>query len=126
MYLKNNYEHPLVVAISDGVNERRIVFDCERRYTDTGNFISSGVTEISDEDFKFLMEHNGLFRMKFNAGVISVTKEPSFVSVDDLRAENIELKEKVEESKSLKEALAEKEKEISSLKEKLEAKAKRK
>ena len=128
MFIKNTGRYALAFTITgeDG-RSRKIVFDRRRYYYDTGNVATTGITEITDEDFK---------ELKKQKAFTALLKDGSFTEVDKEELSTPDktiLIEKDKEIARLQKELAEKgnhdnskeledkDKEIASLKEQLEA-----
>lgn len=127
MNILNTGRYALSFTIVKNGRETKIAFDRRRVYYDTGNIATSGITEISDEDFAELKKDKNFLKCMESGDFTEVTD-------DQLRAmgdTSVELKAKDEEIKKLKEELKakaptkkeleNKDKEIASLKAQLEA-----
>lgn len=130
-YVKNNGRYALafIVTRANGY-EFKIELDRKRIYLDTGNVATTGITAVSDEDYK-LLEKIPQFKERLESKEFEIVDKPelsntSSAEAEVLKKENEELKKKLAEQKTDKEdketkkELKEKDKEIASLKEKLE------
>ena len=54
MRIKNTGRYALAFTINKNGKEVSIEFDKRRLYLDTGNIATTGITEVSDEDFELL------------------------------------------------------------------------
>ena len=98
-YFKNNNSYALSFRKGDGVNGELVEFDCQRIFTDTGNIATTGITQISEEDYKELQKNKMFLR---------AVKDKELVEVDekDVKSDSDKLKAKDEEIKDLKSKLA--------------------
>ena len=132
-YIFNSGRYAYTYEIQRKGKPVNVTLDRRRIYTDTGNIATSGVTELSDEDFE-LLSKNRRFAKDLENGLLSLT-EPSQLETAEskakaLEAENKELKSKLEKAEKAgkggknaeaEKQLKEKDKEIKSLKAQLEA-----
>lgn len=100
LYIKNNLKFAVKFPVKEeGKLPRYIEFDCLRRYGDTGNIITTGVTPISEEDFELLMKTTKNFPKFMAEGKLEKTKESGATAVaniiDELEKENNILKEQL-------------------------------
>ena len=128
MFIKNTGRYALAFTITgeDG-RSRKIAFDRRRYYYDTGNVATTGITEITDEDFKELKKQKAFTALLKDGSFTEVDKEelttPDKAILIEKDKEIARLKKelagkgKADNSKELEA----KDKEIASLKEKLEA-----
>ena len=116
-----------------------VEFDRRRLYLDTGNVATSGITEVSDEDFELLKKNKQFVKALETETFSEVTAEElASTSADsealaakdaEIAALKAELDKKAPTKKELKEkdeALAAKDEEINTLKAQLEALSKNK
>jgi len=101
---EGRYAHSFIIEKANGNLKRevKIELDRRRRYTDTGNIATTGITAIEDEDFE-LLQKNEAFAQMFknkNAG-LSLVDESQVTGESDKRASEL-----AEENKKLKEQLA--------------------
>ena len=68
---EGRYAHSFIIEKANGNLKRevKIELDRRRRYTDTGNIATTGITAIEDEDFE-LLQKNGAF-----AQLVVLTRE---------------------------------------------------
>lgn len=100
LYIKNNLDYAVGFRVRRGRMEELIEFDCYRQYLDTGVIATTGVTEISEEDYNFLVENCKQFKQYVEKGYLSKTEKAGAVAVaekiDELEAENNRLKAELE------------------------------
>lgn len=126
VYIKNSGRYALAFTVVVNGFEKKISLDKQRYYQDTGNLATSGITPISDEDYK-LLKANARFNTLVKAGDLTVTDKIEITTTEakvvSLEKENAELKAKLgkETSTETKKELKAKDKEIASLKAQLEA-----
>ena len=139
MRIKNTGRYALAFTINKNGKEVSIEFDKRRLYLDTGNIATTGITEVSDEDFE-LLKKNKEFVKALEADTFSeVTAEEVInTSVDtkviaekdaEIATLKAELDKKTPTKKELKEkdaVIAAKDKEIDTLKAQLETLSKSK
>ena len=139
MKIKNTGRYALAFAITKGGKEINVEFDRRRLYLDTGNVATTGITEVSDEDYE-LLKQNKQFVKALESEVLSevTAEELASTSADsealaakdaEIAALKAELDKKAPTKKELKEkdeALAAKDEEINTLKAQLEALSKNK
>ena len=134
MKIKNTGRYALAFTINKNGKEVNIEFDRRRLYLDTGNVATSGITEVSDEDFELLKKNKQFVKALETETFSEVTAEElASTAVDsealaakdaEIAALKAELDKKAPTKKELKEkdeALAAKDEEISTLKAQLEA-----
>ena len=134
MKIKNTGRYALAFTIHKNGKDVVIEFDRRRLYLDTGNVATSGITEVSDEDFE-LLKKNKQFVKALETEIFSevTAEELASTAVDsealaakdaEIAALKAELGKKAPTKKELKEkdeALAAKDEEINTLKAQLEA-----
>ena len=101
---EGRYAHSFVIEKANGNLKRevKIELDRRRRYTDTGNIATTGITAIEDEDFE-LLQKNTAFAQMFkdkNSG-LSLVDESMVTGEADKKVSEL-----AEENKKLKEQLA--------------------
>ena len=134
MKIKNTGRYALAFTIHKNGKDVVIEFDRRRLYLDTGNVATSGITEVSDEDFELLKKNKQFVKALETETFSEVTAEElAFTAVDsealaakdaEIAALKAELGKKAPTKKELKEkdeALAAKDEEINTLKAQLEA-----
>lgn len=134
MKIKNTGRYALAFTINKNGKEVNIEFDRRRLYLDTGNVATSGITEVSDEDFELLKKNKQFVKALETETFSEVTAEELASTTADsealaakdaeIAALKAELNKKAPAKKELKEkdeALAAKDKEINTLKAQLEA-----
>lgn len=134
MKIKNTGRYALAFTIHKNGKDVVIEFDRRRLYLDTGNVATSGITEVSDEDFELLKKNKQFVKAMETETFSEVTAEElASTAVDsealaakdaEIAALKAELGKKAPTKKELKEkdeALAAKDKEINTLKAQLEA-----
>lgn len=144
MKIKNTGRYALAFTINKNGKEVNIEFDRRRLYLDTGNVATSGITEVSDEDFELLKKNKQFVKALETETFSEVTAEElastststtaadseALVAKDaEIAALKAELDKKAPTKKELKEkdeALAAKDEEINTLKAQLEALSKNK
>ena len=139
MKIKNTGRYALAFTIHKNGKDVVVEFDRRRLYLDTGNVATSGITEVSDEDFE-LLKKNKQFVKALETEIFSevTAEELASTAVDsealaakdaEIAALKAELGKKAPTKKELKEkdeALAAKDEEINTLKAQLEALSKNK
>lgn len=132
-YFKNNKSYALSFRKGEGTNGELVDFDCLRVYTDTGNIATTGITQISDEDYAELQKSKVFFRALQDNELVEVDEKEVRSDVDKVKAKDAEIKElkeklkqsdsgkAVEELEKAKEESKAKDDEIKSLKKQLEA-----
>ena len=133
MRIKNTGRSALAFTINKNGKEVNIEFDKRRLYLDTGNIATTGITEVSDEDFELLKKNKEFVKALETDTFSEVTAEEVInTSVDtkviaekdaEIATLKAELDKKAPTKKELKEkdeALAAKDKEINNLKAQLE------
>lgn len=99
VYIKNNRKYAVsyVLTAENGL-ERTIKFPCFLQYRDTGNVYSTGITEVTKEDFEELKKGR-MFQEALENGWLVETDEgainASEKSANALAEENASLKEKI-------------------------------
>ena len=134
MKIKNTGRYALAFTIHKNGKDVVIEFDRRRLYLDTGNVATSGITEVSDEDFELLKKNKQFVKAMETETFSEVTAEElASTAVDsealaakdaEIAALKAELDKKAPTKKELKEkdeALAAKDEEINTLKAQLEA-----
>lgn len=134
MKIKNTGRYALAFTINKNGKDVAIEFDRRRLYLDTGNVATSGITEVSDEDFELLKKNKQFVKALETETFSEVTAEElASTTVDsevlaakdaEIAALKAELDKKAPAKKELKEkdeALAAKDEEINTLKAQLEA-----
>lgn len=131
-YFKNNKSYALAFRKGEGVNGELVEFDCMRVYTDTGNIATTGITQISDEDYKALQENKMFMQALKDDEIVEVDEKEVRSDADKVKAKDDEIKElkdklkqsengkAVEELEKAKEENKAKDDEIKSLKAQLE------
>ena len=139
MKIKNTGRYALAFTINKNGKDVVIEFDRRRLYLDTGNVATSGITEVSDEDFELLKKNKQFVKAMETETFSEVTAEELASTTADsealaakdaeIAALKAELNKKAPTKKELKEkdeALAAKDEEINTLKAQLEALSKNK
>ena len=134
MKIKNTGRYALAFTIHKNGKDVVVEFDRRRLYLDTGNVATSGITEVSDEDFELLKKNKQFVKALETETFSEVTAEElASTAVDsealaakdaEIAALKAELGKKAPTKKELKEkdeALAAKDEEINTLKARLEA-----
>lgn len=135
MKIKNTGRYALAFTIHKNGKDVSVEFDRRRLYLDTGNVATSGITEVSDEDFELLKKNKQFVKALETETFSEVTAEElaSTTAADsealaakdaEIAALKAELAKKAPAKKELKEkdeALAAKDEEINTLKAQLEA-----
>ena len=134
MKIKNTGRYALAFTIHKNGKDVVIEFDRRRLYLDTGNVATSGITEVSDEDFELLKKNKQFVKALESETFSEVTAEELASTTADsealaakdaeIAALKAELNKKAPAKKELKEkdeALAAKDEEINTLKAQLEA-----
>ena len=125
-YFKNNKSYALSFRKGEGVNGELVEFDCLRVYSDTGNIATTGITQISDEDYKALQENKMFKRALKDNELVEVDEKAIKSDADKMKAKDDEIKalkeqlKKAEGGKAVQE-LAQAKEENASLKAQLEA-----
>ena len=134
MKIKNTGRYALAFTIHKNGKDVVVEFDRRRLYLDTGNVATSGITEVSDEDFELLKKNKQFVKALETETFSEVTAEELASTAADsealatkdaeIAALKAELAKKAPAKKELKEkdeALAAKDEEINTLKAQLEA-----
>lgn len=134
MKIKNTGRYALAFTIHKNGKDVVVEFDRRRLYLDTGNVATSGITEVSDEDFELLKKNKQFVKAMETETFSEVTAEElAYTAADsealaakdaEIAALKAELGKKAPTKKELKEkdeALAAKDEEINTLKAQLEA-----
>lgn len=134
MKIKNTGRYALAFTIHKNGKDVAVEFDRRRLYLDTGNVATSGITEVSDEDFELLKKNKQFVKALETDTFSEVTAEELVSTAADsevlvakdaeIAALKAELAKKAPTKKELKEkdeALAAKDEEINTLKAQLEA-----
>lgn len=102
---EGRYAQSFIIEKKNGelIREVKIELDRRRRYTDTGNIATTGITAIEDEDFELLKQNKAFAQMfeKKDSG-LSLVDESMVTGGADKRASEL-----AEENRKLKEQLAE-------------------
>ena len=136
MRIKNTGRYALAFTINKNGKEVNIEFDKRRLYLDTGNIATTGITEVSDEDYE-LLKKNKEFVKALETDTFSEVTAEEVVDDNKIIAEKdaeiaslkAELDKKAPTKKEIKEkdaVIAAKDKEIDTLKAQLEALNKKK
>lgn len=136
MRIKNTGRYALAFTINKNGKEVSIEFDKRRLYLDTGNIATTGITEVSDEDYE-LLKKNKEFVKALETDTFSEVTAEEVVDDNKIIAEKdaeiaslkAELDKKAPTKKEIKEkdaVIAAKDKEIDTLKAQLEALNKKK
>lgn len=139
MKIKNTGRYALAFTINKNGKDVVVEFDRRRLYLDTGNVATTGITEVSDEDFELLKKNKQFIKALETETFSEVTadelaststgSEALAVKDAEIAALKAELNKKAPTKKELKEkdeALAAKDEEINTLKAQLEALSKNK
>lgn len=105
---EGRYARAFVIEKANGALKRevRIELDRLRRYTDTGNIATTGITAIEDDDYALLEKNEAFAKMlKDPKSGLSLVDESRVTGNVDKRASELE-----EENKKLREQLKEAEK----------------
>lgn len=134
MKIKNTGRYALAFTIHKNGKDVAVEFDRRRLYLDTGNVATSGITEVSDEDFELLKKNKQFVKALETETFSEVTAEElAYTTADsealaakdaEIATLKAELAKKAPAKKELKEkdeALAAKDEEINTLKAQLEA-----
>ena len=134
MKIKNTGRYALAFTIHKNGKDVAVEFDRRRLYLDTGNVATSGITEVSDEDFELLKKNKQFVKAMETETFSEVTAEELASTTADsealaakdaeIAALKAELGKKAPTKQELKEkdeALAAKDEEINTLKAQLEA-----
>ena len=134
MKIKNTGRYALAFTIHKNGKDVAVEFDRRRLFLDTGNVATSGITEVSDEDFELLKKNKQFVKALETETFSEVTAEELASTTADsealaakdaeIAALKAELDKKAPTKKELKEkdeALAAKDEEINTLKAQLEA-----
>ena len=134
MKIKNTGRYALAFTIHKNGKDVTVEFDRRRLFLDTGNVATSGITEVSDEDFELLKKNKQfvkaleteIFSEVTAEELASTTADSEALAAKDaeIAALKAELGKKAPTKKELKEkdeALAAKDEEINTLKAQLEA-----
>lgn len=132
-YFKNTKSYALAFRKGESVNGELVDFDCLRVYTDTGNIATTGITQISEEDFAELQKNKMFLRAIEDKELVEVDEKEVKSDADKVKAKDTEIKElkeklkkaeggkAVEELEKAKKDNEAKDDEIKSLKKQLEA-----
>lgn len=102
---EGRYAQAFIIEKKNGelTREVKIELDRRRRYTDTGNIATTGITAIEDEDFELLKQNKAFAQMFEKEGSgLSLVDESMVTGTVDKRASEL-----AEENRKLKEQLAE-------------------
>lgn len=130
VYIFNGGRYALAFAVkAQNGYEKTIEIDKRRFFQDTGNLATTGVTEVTEEDYKLLVENSRFKELIDNKELTLVEREQMFARDETalkLAEENKKLKEELEQAKKggrVKDnsrIIEEKDKEIDRLKKTLE------
>lgn len=99
-YVKNNLDYAVTFTVIKDSREKKYTFDCFRAYSDTGNVVTTGVTDISEDDYNFLYGTCKQFKQFIDKGFLSMTKESGALGVankmNELEKENAKLRAELE------------------------------
>lgn len=99
-YIKNNLDYAVAFTVTKDSREKKFVFDCFRQYSDTGNVVTTGVTDIEEADYNFLYKECMQFKKFIDKGFLSITNESGALGVankmDALEKENAKLRAELE------------------------------
>lgn len=130
VYIKNNKKYACSFKVVKDGERTVFTFDCLRRYTDTGNLLTSGVTELKEKDYDWLYSNCRQFKDFIDRGVFvkqktnGLAKAEDKVAAQEKRIAELEqqLAEKTKEaSAATNEALEKLQEENNTLKKQLEA-----
>lgn len=102
---EGRYAQAFIIEKKNGelTREVKIELDRRRRYTDTGNIATTGITAIEDEDFELLKKNKAFAQMFEKEGSgLSLVDESMVTGGADKKASEL-----AEENRKLKEQLAE-------------------
>lgn len=102
---EGRYARAFIIEKANGNLKRevKIELDRRRRYTDTGNIATTGITAIEDEDYEILEKNEAFAKMlKDKKSGITLVDESMVTGEVDKRASEL-----AEENKELKKQLAE-------------------
>ena len=125
-YFKNTKSYALSFRKGEGVNGELVDFDCLRVYTDTGNIATTGITQISEEDYAELQKNKMFLRAIEDKELVEVDEKEVKSDADKVKAKDDEIKalkaqlKKAEGGKAVEE-LEQAKQENESLKAQLEA-----
>ena len=131
-YFKNTKTFALAFRKGEGINGELVDFDCLRVFTDTGNIATTGITQVSDEDFEELSKNKTFLQAIKDKELVEVSEEEVKNPEDKLKAKEAEIKDlkaklkkaeggkAVEELERVKAESDAKDEEIKSLKAQLE------
>lgn len=83
VYIKNNKKYSCSFTVNKDGKRTVFTFDCLRRYTDTGNLFTSGVTELSEKDFNWLYSNSKQFKDYVDRGVFVKQKTNGLARAED-------------------------------------------
>lgn len=124
-YVLNKGRYALSFTVIKNGLDFKIAFDKRRFYLDTGNLATSGITEVTDEDFAELKKNEDFKRLLGNGtfeevdGYKTSTISDEVVKAKD--AEIAELKKQLKTKGASKKEIEDKDIEIKNLKASLEA-----
>lgn len=103
LYIKNNLDYAIGFRVKRGKREETFEFDCFRQYLDTGVVATTGVTEVREEDYNYLVTECKQFKKYIEKGYLSKTEKAGALAVadkmDELEKENNRLKAELEKAK---------------------------
>jgi hypothetical protein len=132
-YFKNTNTYALAFRKGEGTNGELVEFDCLRVYRDTGNIATTGITQVSDEDYEELKKNKMFLRAVKDGELVEVDEKEVKTDADKVKAKDKEIAElkaklkkaeggkAVEELDKAKKESEAKDDEIKSLKQQLEA-----
>lgn len=125
-FFKNTKNYALAFRKGEGTNGELVDFDCLRVFIDTGNIATTGVTQITDEDYAELCKNKMFLQAIKDKELVEVDESEVRTDSDKLLAKDKEIKElkkKLEQSDNGKavEELEKTKEENASLKAQLEA-----
>lgn len=99
VYVKNNKKYAMSFNVTREGSQKTFTFDCLRRFDDTGNIATTGITAINEEDYKFLLTVP-VFERLIKKGELELSKTDGLTSmaknVEVLAEENRQLKAQLE------------------------------
>lgn len=96
MYIENTCAYALNFEVTTSNKTKTIFLEARRVFKDTGNLATTGITEISSQDYE-LLQANKMFDKCVKSGKIILHKDNPFAikdnKINELEQENKELKE---------------------------------
>lgn len=83
VYIKNNKKYSCSFKVDKDGERTVFTFDCLRRYTDTGNLLTSGVTELKEKDYDWLYSNCRQFKDFIDRGVFVKQKTNGLAKAED-------------------------------------------